>query len=258
MEGEYYIDKATGYLYIYKTADFDTSEILLSALTSPIINAASVSNITLKNFVLRATSSNGMNISGINIVIDNCDIYNVQSGGIYANGTNITIQNSELAYLGAYGIQIQGGVIATLTSSGNLVYNNYIHDFAVIQKTSQHGIDVRGCGNVVSHNEVSNAPHQAIFWEGPNNVLEYNEVYNVCLETSDCGAFYHGRDYISYGTVIRYNYIHDIGTKNASAHGIYWDDGLSGQTAYGNVIANTYRFGFLIEAAETMWSKTIL
>ena len=86
----------------------------------------------------------------------------------------------------------------------------------------------------------------AIRWSGPNHVMEYNEVYNVCYETSDCGAFYAGRNYTSYGCAIRYNYFHDIGSGTSFAHAIYWDDGLSGQSAYGNLIVNTSCFGILI------------
>ncbi|MBQ2881846.1 MAG: hypothetical protein IJE40_06220, partial [Clostridia bacterium] len=68
----------------------------------------------------------------------------------------------------------------------------------------------------------------------------------VCTETSDCGAVYCGLNYNSYGTVFRYNYFHDIGNSSGDSHGIYWDDGLSGQTAYGNVMINIKGHSFMI------------
>jgi hypothetical protein len=116
----------------------------------------------------------------------------------------------------------------------------------MIQRTYQCAIGVGGCAVTASHNEISNSPHQAISWSGPNHVIEYNEIYDVCFETADCSAMYAGRNFTSYGTVIRYNYIHDIGHGTVHAHAIYWDDGLSGQTAYGNVIVNTSSHAFLI------------
>ncbi len=100
-------------------------------------------------------------------------------------------------------------------------------------------------GAFVSNNELCNSPHQAITWHGPYHTIEYNEVYNVCTETSDCGAIYSGKNYTSYGCSIRYNYIHDIGGGVVMAHGIYLDDGLSGQTVYGNIIVNSASSAFL-------------
>ena len=72
------------------------------------------------------------------------------------------------------------------------------------------------------------------------------EAYNICYETSDTGAFYSGRNFTSYGSVVRYNYIHDIGRENTLTIGIYLDDGMSGQEVYGNIIVNTGSFGIMI------------
>ena len=244
--GEFYIDKSTGTLYVYKTENFDSAQIMLSTLQTDIITATELSHVTFDGLSLCATRGNGMTVSGNDIMIDNCRIYNVRGGAIVANGTNITIQNSELKNLGAFGITISGGEPNTLTPSGNLIYNNYINNFGIIKRTYQSAVSVNGCGITVSHNEISESPHQAISWSGPNHLFEYNEIYNVCLETSDCGAFYAGRNYNSYGCVIRYNYIHNVGTDAAMANAIYWDDGLSGQTAYGNIITDVKNNAFAI------------
>ncbi len=245
MPGEFFIDKETGILYIYKTENFESAEIMMSELQANVIEASSISYLNFKGFSLCATRSGGMNVTGNDIVVDNCKIYNVRGGGLSAHGTNITVQNCELFSIGTYGISVGGGNQVELIPSGNLIYNNYVHDYAVIQRTYQSAIEVFGCAATVSHNEICNAPHQAIGWSGPNHIIEYNEVYNVCLETADCGALYTGRNFLTYGSVIRYNYIHDIGWDDVHAHAIYWDDGLSGQTAYGNIIVNTSSYAIL-------------
>ncbi|MBQ8898355.1 MAG: right-handed parallel beta-helix repeat-containing protein [Clostridia bacterium] len=244
--GEFFVDKATSTLYLYKTADFESSELMLSALSGDIITATDLSHVSFKNLTLCATRGNGMTVSGNDILIDSCKIYNVRGGAITAAGNNITVQNSELTNLGSFGINISGGDSTTLTPSGNLVYNNLINNFGVIKRTYQSAVAASGCGVTVSHNEISESPHQAMTWSGPNHVIEYNEVYDVCLETSDCGALYSGRTFGSYGCVIRYNYIHDIGDNGHWVHAIYWDDGLSGQTAYGNLICNISSNAFAI------------
>ena len=245
MPGEFFIDKETGMLYIYKTENFDSAEIMMSELQSLAINASNISHVTLKGFAVCATRNTGMAITGNNILIDNCKVYNVRGGGISVNGSDITVQNCEVCNVGSWGIDAFGGNTAELIPSGILIYNNYVHDYAIIQRTYQSAISVGGCCVVVSHNEICNAPHQAIGWNGPNHIIEYNEVYNVCFETADCGALYTGRNFVTYGSVIRYNYIHDIGHGSVHAHAIYWDDGLSGQTAYGNILVNTSSYGIL-------------
>ena len=239
MQGEFFIDKETGTLYIYKTENFDSAEIMMSLLPSLAINASNVSYMTFKGFGICATRNNGINVVGNNIMIDSCKVYNVRGGGINVNGSDITVQNCEVWNVGTWGIEAFGGNTVELIPSGILIYNNYVHDYAIIQRTYQSAISVGGCCVVVSHNEICNAPHQAIGWNGPNHIIEYNEVYNVCFETADCGALYTGRNFVTYGSIIRYNYIHDIGHGSVQAHAIYWDDGLSGQTAYGNIMVNT-------------------
>lgn len=246
MENEFFIDKDTGVLYLYVPENFDTAEIVVSTLTENMVNVSNVTDLTFKGLHFTATRAGCMNIAGERITVDNCKISNIRTYAITANGNNITVQNSELASLGTYGITITGGNTETLTPSGNLIHNNYIHDFSQIQRTYTPAVDLYGCEIIVSHNEICGSPHMAARWSGPKHVLEYNEVYNVCFETSDCAAFYAGRNYTSYGCVMRYNYFHDIGSGTSYAHAIYWDDGLSGQSAYGNLIVNTSRSGFLI------------
>ena len=55
-------------------------------------------------------------------------------------------------------------------------------------------------------------PHTASNSSGNDQVIEYNHVRHVAVETADMGAIYcGGRDWLSpRGSVIRYNYFHDI------------------------------------------------
>ncbi len=244
-ENEYYIERDTGMMYLYKPENFESSEIMMSCTLENLLNATNISYITLKGFGACATRSNGFVMSGHDFIIDNCKLYNIRGAGLSVGGTNITIQNCEISDIGGSGLNISGGDASTLTPSGNIVYNNYIHDFGVVDRTYYGAIHVGGCGVTVSHNEMAHAPHLAVPYGGPLHMFEYNEIYDVCMETSDAGAFYHYQSMDDYGTVFRYNYIHDIGTGDTMAFGIYWDGGVSGQTAYGNVIVNTTGRGIL-------------
>jgi len=244
--GEFYIDREKGILYIYKTDDFYSERIKMSTLRDNLITLDDASNITLKGFYISETRANGIKGTAENVTIDSCKICNIRSGGIRILGNRITVQNSEICNMGTYGIFLEGGDMETLTKSENVIYNNYIHDWARVVKTYQTGIQVEGVGSLVSHNELCNSPHQGVTWHGPYHIMEYNEVYNVLTETADCGAFYSGRNLWSYGCEVRYNYIHDVGSEGAFACGIYWDDGLSGQKAYGNILVNIPSHAFLV------------
>jgi len=95
------------------------------------------------------------------------------------------------------------------------------------------------------HNEICFSPHNAILYNGNDHLIEYNDIHDVVLYSMDAGAIYSGRDWAAHGTVIRYNLIKNVGTDDLQPDGIYWDDGLSGQTAYGNIIINVKKFGIL-------------
>lgn len=86
----------------------------------------------------------------------------------------------------------------------------------------------------------------AIRYSGNDHYIEYNEIYNVVLHSSDAGAIYSGFEVCDQGNVLRYNCIYNIGSGEFKPQGIYFDDGMAGQTAYGNILVNIPHCGFLI------------
>lgn len=141
---------------------------------------------------------------------------------------------------------LTGGDRETLTSSENVVTNNLIYDWSQVYRTYQAAVNLNGVGTVCSHNEIYNSPHEAITYSGNNHVIEYNVIHDVVLESSDAGAIYAGRSWSYYGNVIRYNCIYNIGSENFTPSGIYFDDALSGQEAYGNLLINIPGCAFLL------------
>ena len=244
-EGEYYIDRENAILYVYPTEDFDNSSIVLSSFDNYIVNMDGASYITLSGFNITGARADAISLAGDHITVENCKISGIGNNAIRANGSYLTLQNNEICEIGDCAIIMDGGDQNTVTPSGNMIYNNSIHHWNQINHAQEYAVKLNGCGTVVSHNEIYEGPHQAIIWYGPNHIMEYNELYNVCYETDDCGAFYSGRRLDCYGSTIRYNFIHDVGSDGGWAIGIYYDDGLGGQTAYGNVILNVTGHGIL-------------
>ena len=150
------------------------------------------------------------------------------------SGTHNGISNSYLYQLGAGGVNVGGGDRATLTPAGNYVENCRIHDFNRIEKSYRAGVGINGVGNRISNCEIFDAPSMAILLHGNDHLIEYCDIYDVCQEVDDQGAFYYGRDPSERGNRLQYCYFHDF----SSAHRVsatYHDDGACGTEVFGCV-----------------------
>ena len=210
------------------------------------IRAEGADNLTIDGFTLTCVRSTAAVVSGNGCVLKNLTVTNAADHGIAVTGANNLVENCDISHTGRGGIFLTGGDRTTLTSANNRAVNNYIHDFSEVFQTYQPGIQLNGVGNVCAHNEIANSPHMAIGYSGNDHLIEYNNIHDVVLHSSDAGAIYAGFDWCAHGTVIRYNLLRDIGANGFTPDGIYWDDGHSGQTAYGNILINVKKFSFLI------------
>ena len=243
-EGEWYLDRETGNLYFWPWEGAEEADF--SYAGDPLIRCDSTRNMTFSGFTLQCGVANAITATGEDMVFENLCIRNIRDTAVVLEGKNNVIRNSELGYLGGTGIILRGGDRATLTHGCNRAENNFIHDFGELNQTYHPGISLYGVGQTAAHNEICNAPHSAILYWGNEHCIEYNEIHDVVLLSSDAGAIYSGRDSVAYGTVIRYNRIRRCGSGEFRPQGIYWDDALNGQTAYGNILIDVGNWGFLI------------
>lgn len=244
-EGEWYLDRETGLLCMWKSENFQNAVIDISISFDSVINAEA-DNLVFDGMTIKGTRGNGITVTGDNNTVRNCLVKNVAENAIVMTGYNNTVFNNEITRTGKGGIILTGGDTETLTPGNCVADNNYIHDWSEIYLTYQPGVTLNGVGNVCSHNEMVNAPHEAITYTGNNHIIEYNLIHDVCILSDDAGAIYAGRSWIWYGNVIRYNCIYNIGSEDHSPDGIYLDDALSGQQVYGNILVNIPRNAILI------------
>lgn len=248
MPGEYYLDRTDGLLYVYPYQEGD--QITVSLTEKPLILAEGAEGLIIDGFHLRYTRNNGIDLKGNHCVLRNLLVENVAEYGILVAGSGNIVENCEITQTGRGGIWLKGGDRITLTPGQNQAVNNYIHHFSVLSQTYQPGIYLEGVGNCCAHNEICFCPHAAILYCGNDLLIEYNHIHDAVLYSADAGAIYSGgMNWASHGVVIRYNIVKDVGCDElelGGPHGIYWDDGLSGQTAYGNILINIKDFGFLI------------
>lgn len=245
LVNEYFIDRKTGILYYYKSPDAQNSdEISVSVFGgSHLLKLKETENVTVKGLSFKTTMAGGIKLEKANnTVVDGCTISNTAGyAGNIEGGTNNVFKNGHVYNVNG-GIQVSGGDTATLTKANNAVLNTEFENFSRLSKAYVPAVMLNGVGNIVSHNEMHNAEHNAIMFGGNEHEISYNEIYDVCKESSDAGAIYAGRTWTSRGTVIKYNYIHDMEhtftEQESLISAIYLDDTFAGTTVYGNVMAD--------------------
>ena len=250
--GEWYLDRDNGILYFYPPEDFsETSAVELSLTTDNVIKAEA-SYLTFDGLTVKGTRGDAVNITGDGNTVKNCLIKNVAGNALLMNGYDNLAYGNEITRTGKGGVILGGGDRETLKHGNNRAENNLVHDWSEIYETYQPAFTLNGVGNICTHNEMYNSPHEAITYSGNDHLIEYNLIHDVNLLTDDGGAIYSGRRWDWYGTVIRYNLIYDLGADGHQPVGIYMDDALAGQTIYGNIIVNAPRFGIQLGGGQDL------
>lgn len=239
--GEWYLDRVSGLLYLWPTAQFSTADVLVSTLAGPLFNLNGSTGITLQGLRLEATRASLVTINGgsgntlLQLVLKNAGTSAVNITG----GSNHRVAQSQVVDSGAEGIIVSGGDRATLLASAHVIEDNEIQGFARFAYTYHPAVNVSGVGQIVRHNLMHDSPHSAIVFTGNEHQITLNEIRNVLTATSDAGAIYTGRDWGARGNLIKNNFVHHISsifTGGYGVHGIYLDDAVSGIQVEGNVV----------------------
>ena len=241
---EWYLDRKTGRMYFYPADDAETIDFYCH--DKPLISCRNTRNMMFRNLTLRCTMGNGIQCIGEDMCFSRILVKNIAGDAMHIDGRNNCADSCEVTHTGKGGIYISGGDRQTLTPGNNRVTNCYIHDFSEVYQTYQPGVRLSGVGNTCDHCEICRSPHAAIMYSGNEHIMEYNYIHDMVLMSSDAGAIYAGYDWAAHGCIMRYNRLERIGQGEFHPDGIYWDDGHSGQTAYGNLIIGVGKNGFLV------------
>ncbi len=254
IEGEWYIDQITDrdefqlYFYPPEGTDMTSSEesVSIPLLEEVAIHIEKASYITIDGIDMKNMNAGVFNVEGGSYnVLENSDIMNIggdlatienASDGTVAtfNGLNMcTIMNID------GGVQLSGGNNVTLERGYNYIQNATITNFSMQNRSYNPGINVSGVGNRASNIILSDAPHNAIMFSGPETVLEFIEIYDVVTEADDQSQVYGGRDTLSRGSIIRNSYFHDLAPAGSDKNaGVYLDDAKGGVALWDNVFEN--------------------
>ncbi|HPD13346.1 MAG TPA: right-handed parallel beta-helix repeat-containing protein [Planctomycetota bacterium] len=254
--GEWYLDAKAGMLYFWPPEPLAGRPVYAPTLRTIIEIGKGAAHIAFQGFTIECCEGTAVVLKDASdCLIAGNTIRNVGdyggSGVSVSGGARNGVVGNDLYEIGRDAISIGGGDCITLTPAENYADNNYIHHVGVYYKQGV-GVSLHGCGNRASHNLIHDGPRWGIGFSGNNLVIEFNHIRHVNLETADTGAVYTGgRDWISSrGTVIRYNFFHDLigfGMENGkwvSPHycwGVYLDDNAGGVDVVGNIVARCIR-----------------
>ncbi len=186
----------------------------------------------------------------------------VGGNGIYAEDRNLrnVIRHNEISHAGHCGVVLIGTKYL-LHGPRHPIYNkvedNHIHHCGVFNKYVAGIFLGVSDGNTIGHNLVEDMPHHAINLGNSGygrNIVEYNEIRRVCLETRDNGAIncwmedphnHPGKDAERSGHIIRCNFIADlpVGGEKSHTKGIYLDNFTANCMVCGNIIVRAGRPG---------------
>ncbi len=238
--GEWYLDRGEGRLYFLPPSPVDKGETLVSMIEEPMVILTDVSHVRLIGLTLESGRHNGVYAKGgESCLFAGCTVRNVGRNGIMIEGgENHTVLSCDIHDTGEAAIRMNGGDRKTLEPSGHAARNNHLYRFSRWCRTYQPAVNLAGVGCTVSNNHIHDAPHCGILVDGNDHVVEFNDIHDICVDTSDVGAFYIGRDWSERGNTIRHNYFHHLGGRGRWGWGtqaVYLDDCASGTIVYGNV-----------------------
>ena len=245
--GEWFVDRQAGLLYFWPPMPIEKDDVSISVL-SHLVQVNDCVGVTFKDLTFEGTRSTAVEIrNSQDCSLVGCTIRNTGSwGASIRGGSHCEVRHCALYSLGEGGISLGGGNRLTLQPAENACLSNHIHNFGRLYRTYRPAVSVSGVGNRVAHNLIHNGPHNAIQLGGNDHVIEFNEIYHVCFETGDVGAFYMGRDWTQRGIMIRHNYFHDIrGPGLYGAMAVYLDDAASGIQIVGNIFNRAGRAAFI-------------
>ncbi len=264
--GEWYLDREQAMLYFWPPQPLGDRAVYAPTLRTILELGPDTSYVTFRGFTFECCEGTAIVLKRArHCLIAASTIRNVGdyhgSGVAVEGGLHNGVVGNDIHDTGSHGVSLSGGDRKTLTAAENYADNNYIHHMGVFYKQGV-GIALHGVGNRATHNLIHDGPRMGIMFSGNNLLLEYNHIRHVNLETEDTGAVYTGgRDWISSrGTVIRYNYFHDIlgYGRDASgrwvsphfAWGVYLDDNAGGVDVIGNIVARAPRAGLHLHNAR--------
>lgn len=242
--GEWYLDTEQRYILYWPLKGSEDVELMLSRLTSPILQLRTAQHLHFKNLIFEAGRSHAVTLTNsTDIKFTACIFRNTgRLAAVIKGGNNNAVKDCQIYATGGGGLLVSGGLRDSLVNANHRIVNNKIYHTNRWVITYSPGVQLEGVGILVSHNLFQDIPHMAIRILGNEHIIEYNEFDRIGDETGDAGAIYIGKDWSMRGNVVRYNYFHNINSPyHRGLMGVYLDDLAGGMRVHHNIFQNVQR-----------------
>ena len=244
--GEWYLDRETLTLYMHSLPDWphknrgdnqSPSGVQLTMATATAIVAENLEHVRFQRLAWDGSAVDGIHLKNCrNVVIEGCKFSRLGGDAVrISGGSDCGVVSSDFQQLGRSGIILNGGDRKSLVPGRHFVTNCDLHQLSRVDPTYTPAVLVSGVGNILAHNRIHDMASSAMRVSGNDHVVEFNEVFNVVLESDDQGAVDMWGDPTYRGNIFRYNLWRDIGRNGDGSEpklghaAIRFDDAISGQ-----------------------------
>ena len=217
-----------------------TRTLEMSVMEAPLVRLVGCNRVVLSGLELSCSRGDGVKIlSCRDTRLEDCRIHGMGHVAATVDSASRTsgLSRCELYDLGAGAVELAGGDRKNIVRGDNYVENCRIHNYNRIEMQYRVGVAMSGLGNRVSGCEIYQSATMALLMLGNDQTVEYNNIHHVCMDIEDNGALYYGRNPTQRGSVIRWNYVHDIEVP-FNVRAFYHDDGSGAAEVYGNILRN--------------------
>lgn len=242
--GEWCVDFGRQVVYVWPPSDPATAPLFLADIREPLLSLHDARQVRIIGLTLDGGADDGISIAGGEAVwVAGCTVRNfARRGVVLADGLRHQVLSCDISHTGLNAISVRGGDRLALSPCGHCITNNEIHHAGEFEPTAAvilgqgesligNGVGVNCVGTVFSHNRIHEVPNAGVYYSGNDNLLEFNEIYRIGLNSGDLGGFYSSGGWTSRGNIVRHNFVHHSPAANA----FYVDDGDSGDLIAGNV-----------------------
>ena len=236
--GEWKISAKEGKIWLFPPENFNPVLCTLSAKEGPVFFLDHYDNVIFKDLSFNNLRGDAIIAnSSTRVSVINCDFRDLSGMAIQIfGGKDHLIHSCTIDGMGRGGIEIAGGELDKLVSSGVIIENCIIRDISRLERTYTQAIWASGVGTKIQHCLFENMPSTSIRIEGNDMLIQFNEFNKCVYESNDQGAFETYMNYLYRGNIVRWNYFHDLGGVNIErGSGVRLDDLISGFCIDGNI-----------------------
>ncbi|MDN3686841.1 malectin domain-containing carbohydrate-binding protein [Cyclobacterium jeungdonense] len=250
--GEWYYNPSTRKMRVYFGSNPGSARVEAATNDFIVENIGSAKYITFENLHFKGANRNAFQFeSGNDIKITNCKINLSGEDGLYFAGiSNLVVENSEVNYSNNVGMNIK-------ISDGTIIRGNSIQNTYVFPGHGRSGDNVGlaifsdGNDNLIEYNEIKKTGYIGIRFGGHDSQVKSNYIDGFCITKNDGGGIYTYQDkYDNYKNrkISNNIIINGVGVKEGTtinnlvdkpqAEGIYLDDNVTDVEVSGNTVAH--------------------